>query len=84
MTCEIELPKGATLETGKQREVLGQLEGWAYKPSAPGAYYPSDATEDRAKVEWVVHAPQGGVVKLTARHERAGLVAEEVTLSDTK
>jgi murein tripeptide amidase MpaA len=80
VVCEIELPEGATLETGKPREVLGQLEGRAYKPSAPGAYYPSDATEDRAKVEWVVRAPQGGTVKLTARHERAGVVVEEVAL----
>ena len=80
VVCEIELPEGATLETGKPREVLEQLEGRAYKPSAPGAYYPSDATEDRAKVEWVVRAPQGGVVKLTARHERAGVVVEEVEL----
>jgi murein tripeptide amidase MpaA len=81
VVCEIELPEGATLETGKQREEIGQLEGRAYKPSVPAIiFHSADATEDRAKVEWVVRAPNGGVVKLTARHERAGVVTAEVTL----
>jgi murein tripeptide amidase MpaA len=78
--CEIELPEGATLETGKLREELGQLEGRAYKSSAPTRRH-SDPTQDRAKVEWVVHAPQGGTVKLLARHDRAGTVRTEVTLA---
>jgi murein tripeptide amidase MpaA len=81
VVCEIELPEGASLETGKLREELGQLEGRAYKPSAPSAsFYSVDATEDRAKVEWVVRAPQGVKVKLTARHERAGVVTSEISL----
>jgi murein tripeptide amidase MpaA len=80
VVCEIELPEGATLETGKPREELGQLEGRAYKPSAPVGFQPFDPTEDRAKVEWTVRAPQGGTVKITARHERAGTVTAEVTL----
>jgi hypothetical protein len=78
--CEIELPEGATLETGRAREELGQLEGRAYKPSAHFSYYTSDVTDDRAKVEWVVHAPQGGRVQLTARHERAGTVTTSLEL----
>ncbi|MCA1992387.1 MAG: M14 family metallopeptidase, partial [Coleofasciculus sp. S288] len=78
--CEIELPEGATLATGKPREELGQLEGRAYKSSAPTKRQ-RDVTDDRAKVEWVVHAPEGGVVKLVARHERAGVVRTEVTLA---
>ncbi len=77
--CEIELPVGATLETGKPREELGQLEGRAYKPSTPIRRH-TDSTQDRAKVEWVVRAPQGGTLKLSARHERAGVVQTEVTL----
>ncbi len=80
VVCEIELPEGATLEAGRQREVLGQLEGRAYKPSAHFTYYPSDVTADRAKVEWVVRAPQGGSVTVTARHERAGTVVKIVEL----
>jgi murein tripeptide amidase MpaA len=77
--CEIELPEGATLETGKPREELGQLEGRAYKPSAP-TWRHSDPTQDRAKVEWVIRAPLGGTVKLLARHERGGVVRSEVKI----
>ncbi len=78
--CEIELPERATLETGKPREELGQLEGRAYKSSAPTRRQ-SDPTQDRAKVEWVVRAPRGSTVKLLARHERAGVARTEVTLA---
>jgi murein tripeptide amidase MpaA len=81
VVCEIELPEGSTLETGKLREDIGQLEGRAYKPSSPPIiFHAADVTVDRAKVEWVVRAPEGGVVKLTARHDRAGTVVTEVTL----
>jgi hypothetical protein len=80
LVFEIELPEGATLEAGREREVLGQLEGRAYKPSAHFSYYQSDVTADRAKVEWVVHAPEGGRVTLTAHHERAGTVIETLDL----
>lgn len=78
LVCEIELPEGATLETGKLREELGQLEGRAYKEAFPGA---DDVTSDRIKVEWTVRAPQGGKAKLTARHDRAGWVKVEVTFA---
>jgi murein tripeptide amidase MpaA len=74
---EIELPEGATLETGEPRQEAGQLEGRAYKGSAPSD---PDPTEDRLKAEWVVCAPAGGAVRLTARHDRAGTVLAEVTL----
>jgi hypothetical protein len=33
-----------------------------------------EGTTDRLKVEWVVKAPRGSTVKLTVRHERAGVV----------
>ena len=77
LVCEIELPEGATLQSGKVREERGQLEGRAYKPVTPDG---SDATEDRIKVEWVVDAPDGGTVKVIARHERAGTVVTEMEL----
>lgn len=77
--CEIELPEGAVLETGKHREELGQLEGRAYK-TASSIGGSNDFTEDRLKVEWVIRAPNRGTVKLSARHERAGKVSTEVTL----
>jgi hypothetical protein len=80
IVCEIELPPTASLETGKLRQELGQLEGRAYKPSAHFGYYAPDVTADRTDVEWVVRAPEGGAVKLSARHERAGTVFATVEL----
>jgi len=81
VVCEIEVPEGATLETGKPREELGQLEGRAYKPAFPFRFPRfGDATDDRLKVEWVVRAPRGGVVRLIARHPRAGAVRASVEL----
>ena len=78
--CEIDLPDGATLQSGKVRQDLGQLEGRAYKPAAP-TRYARDFTDDRALVEWVVHAPQGGTVKLIAKHDRAGVVRADLALT---
>jgi hypothetical protein len=78
--CEIELPEGAVLKTGKQREDIGQLEGRCYTNPTPTAFDTSGETRDRAKVEWVIHAPGGGSVNLVARHERAGVVRRSVTL----
>jgi len=80
--AEIELPSGATLETGKLREESGQLEGRAYKPATPSSWggWGGDTTEDRAKFEWVVRAEPGAVVRLSASHERAGRVRTTLTL----
>ncbi|WP_026369668.1 M14 family metallopeptidase [Kallotenue papyrolyticum] len=78
--AEIELPAAATLVSGKPREELGQLEGRAYQPSAIAGWGAGDTTADRTKVEWVVRAPQGGRVRLTARHERAGRAQTELEL----
>ena len=78
VVCEIEIPKGAKLESGKAREELGQLEGRAYKEALLN---PSmEGTLERLKVDWVVRAPKGGKVKLVARHERAGTLRTEVEL----
>jgi murein tripeptide amidase MpaA len=82
VVCEIELPEGARLETGKLREELGQLEGRAYKPATPSSWggWGGDVTDDRAKIEWVVTAPNRGTVRLTAHHERAGTVRTNLIL----
>src|SRR5581483_4833477 len=79
VVAEIELPAGATLEVGKARMEVGQLEGIAYKGASLSAWA-ADTTAERVKIEWVVRAPSGGSVKLTARHERAGTVRTEVRL----
>jgi hypothetical protein len=76
--AEIELPEGTSLHTGKLREELGELEGRAYKTAFIDET--TEGTSDRAKVEWVIKAPQGGIVKLIAKHERAGVVRAEIEL----
>ncbi len=82
VVCEIALPDGASLETGKLREELGQLEGRAHKPAAALAWGASaaDETVDRLKIEWVVRASVGARLEVKARHERAGTVRASLTL----
>ncbi len=78
--AEIDLPEGASLRTGKAREDIGQLEGWNNVGPVVSAGESSGVTDDRAKVTWVICAPDKGMVKLTARHDRAGVVHTEVEL----
>ena len=74
---EISLPEGGSLVSGQLRVEAGQLVGRALK-NRP--YEMADPTTDRAKVEWVVRAPQGSTVTLKATHQRAGCVKQVVTL----
>jgi murein tripeptide amidase MpaA len=76
--AEILLPKSASLESGKAREELGELEGRAYKPAF--ADDSEESTTDRAKVEWVVKAKKGTKVKVIFKHDRAGVVRAELVL----
>ena len=78
VVCEIEIPASAKLVTGKPREVLGQLEGRAYKEAMLDTS--SEGTHERSKIEWVVRAAKGGKVNLSARHDRAGTVRAVLTL----
>jgi murein tripeptide amidase MpaA len=82
VVCEIELPAGATLEAGGLRQRKGELEGRAYKTSTPSGWLvlDGDASDDRLKAEWVVRAAKGTVVKVSAKHDRAGTVRAEIKL----
>ncbi len=81
VVAEITLPEGAELISGTHRIEGPQLEGRAYK--AVGAFgWTADPTNDRAKFEWVVRAPQGAAIQLTARHDRAGVVRTTVTVGE--
>jgi hypothetical protein len=82
VVCEIELPDGTRLETGSSRVEAGELEGRAYKSASPSSWggWGGDVTDERVKVEWVVRGAAGARVKLSARHERAGVVRAEVVL----
>ncbi len=79
VVAEIELPEVALLETGLPREELGQLAGRAHFGAFP---WGQDASDDRAKVTWVVRASKGGVVKVKVRHARAGTVSVELPLTE--
>jgi murein tripeptide amidase MpaA len=77
---ELHLQPGMTLQTGKQRVVGPQLEGHAAKNSLQAFLPDRDITGDRAVAEWVVNAPRGTHIALTASADRAGTVRTEVTL----
>ncbi len=80
---EIHLPPGnpeVSLVSGKPRIEGPQLEGHAPKASLQAFLPNREVTGDRAVVEWVVRAPKGTHLALTARAERAGVVRTEVSL----
>jgi murein tripeptide amidase MpaA len=77
--AEILLPKGVTLQSGKPKEELGELEGRAYKPIF--VFDETDeSTTNRTKVEWIVKGKKGSKIKLIAKHDRAGVIRTELTL----
>jgi murein tripeptide amidase MpaA len=69
----LELPDGARLVAGDAVTKAGQLEGRVHKRSILW-FTTNDATTDRAKVEWVIEAPEGSEVGVVASHQRAGTV----------
>lgn len=78
--AQIALPAGTQLVSGKPREELGELEGWAYLHTGISFWGQKKPTADRAHVDWIVRAPAGAAVELTAWHERAGKVVTTVVL----
>jgi len=79
---EIHLPDSpdVSLVNGKHRIEGPQLEGHAPKASLQAFLPPRDVTADRAVAEWVVRAPKGTRIAMTARADRAGAVRSEVAL----
>jgi hypothetical protein len=79
---ELHLPgdAGVSIIGGKQRMEGPQLEGHAPKYSLQGFLPPREVTADRAVGEWVVRAPKGTRLALSARADRAGVVHTEVAL----
>lgn len=70
VTVELSLPEGAELILGKVKEEVGHLEG---RVVAMPMFYPGNASVAREKrVEWILKAPGGGAVSLTAVSEKAG------------
>lgn len=80
---EIHLPCQGRLVGDLPRREKDHLEGRAYKPSSPvgwNVWNKGDETEDRSWAEWIVEAPAGTTVELTARQERSGVVRTMLTL----
>ncbi len=77
---ELHLPPGVALVSGQQRVIGPHLEGHAPKNSLQAFLPNKDITADRAVAEWIVKAPRGTHLALTASADRAGTVRTEVTL----
>ncbi len=81
LEVDICLPDGATLVSGELKTKCGQLSGRDNK--SVHSPWMSDETSERTKVEWVVQAPGGTKVEITAVHQRAGTVRAAVTLGES-
>ncbi len=77
---ELELVDGASLVSGKQRTDLSHLQGRSNKLEVT---YVGDATptDNRARVEWVLHGQPGAEVKLNILSDRAGSIHRAVILT---
>ena len=77
VTGEIEVGGGVRLVSGKIRQEGPQLEGHARVPSS-GFGWLLNETNHRHVFEWTVAG--SGKVKLSAGHERAGRVSQELEI----
>jgi len=76
---ELDLPDGARLVAGEVKTDLGQLRGRIDKRST--TWWGNDeSTSDLAKLGWVVEAPAGTEVGLTAGNVRTGTIRRSVKL----
>jgi Zinc carboxypeptidase len=76
---ELELPDNTRLIGGEVKTEVGQLQGRVHKRST--TWWGNDeSTNDLAKLEWVIEAPQGTEVGVVAKHPRAGTARRRVTL----
>jgi hypothetical protein len=77
---ELHLTADVTLVSGTARVVGPQLDGHGVKNSLQAFLPNRQVTADRAVAEWVVRAPRGTRLALTAVADRAGTVRTEVVL----
>jgi murein tripeptide amidase MpaA len=77
---EMQLPHGCSLAAGKLRLVGPHLAGHGARHSLQAFMPTREVTADRAVAEWVVRAPRGTRLALSARADRAGAVHTEVEL----
>jgi hypothetical protein len=75
---ELTLPAGAVLKSGKLKSEIGHLEGRSNKLDV--AYYGVSPTDNRGKAEWLIHAPAGGLLTVSALAERGGTIRRQIAL----
>jgi murein tripeptide amidase MpaA len=78
---EIALQEGASLVTGRAREIGAHLEGHAPKTSLQAFLPDRELTADRALQEWIVRARRGSRVTVSAKADRAGSVQTTIELA---
>ncbi|MDP8910975.1 MAG: M14 family metallopeptidase, partial [Actinomycetota bacterium] len=81
LEIELELPEGGRLVSGDRKTEAGQLEGRVQRRSRFAWLGADDSTTERAKLEWVIEAPEGADLGFEVRHQRAGTVRRVVTLA---
>ncbi|HEX6703285.1 MAG TPA: M14 family metallopeptidase [Albitalea sp.] len=69
-----------TLVGGKPRIEGPHLDGHGVKTSLQSFLPPREVTGDRAVAEWVLRAPAGTRIAMSARADRAGMVRTEIRL----
>jgi hypothetical protein len=67
---------------GKEKEEIGHLDGRASQFEA-FSVFPAYDNDARKRVEWLVRAPKGGEITVTAGSPRAGTVRASITLAST-
>ena len=79
LEVELDLPDEARLVAGEVKTEIGQLKGRIDKRST--TWWGNDeSTSDLAKLEWVIEAPAGTELGLTAGNLRTGTIRRRVTL----
>ncbi len=78
--ADLALPGGARLVEGSARRSLGQLQGRSGQRSTATWWGYTPGTPDRAVADWIVSAPAGTALSVTASHPRAGTVRATLVL----
>ncbi len=79
VTVALELPEGAEIIIGRARQEIGHLAGRDER-IATWSPWMRQWNATTKKVEWLVRAPQGTELNLTASAQRAGVAIAGVTL----
>lgn len=75
----LEIGEGAEVVMGKQQKDIGHLAGRDER-NAPWSPWLREWSHTKKAVEWLVRAPLGGKITLTAQAQRAGRHQQEATL----